>query len=104
LIAARSNEAHPPAKSTNGFRTFGGTAVETSIGGDDRILTSEEVEEETKLSKTSQWRGRKAGWFPPLLELSPGRRGNTLGQIRRWKAERLAAADHPGRHKGHMRP
>ncbi|MRG55696.1 hypothetical protein GF108_08885 [Phyllobacterium sp. SYP-B3895] len=60
---------------------------------DDRILTPAEITALTSLSETSQWRGRKEGWFPPYLDLSPGRRGNTLGQIRRLMRERQAEAE-----------
>jgi predicted DNA-binding transcriptional regulator AlpA len=65
-----------------------------TFGGDDgRILTEKELDAETGLSATTRWRGRRDGWFPAFLELSPGRRGNTVGQIRAWKAGLAARAN-----------
>jgi predicted DNA-binding transcriptional regulator AlpA len=62
---------------------------------DDRILSKEEVKYLTGLSETSQWRERKAGRFPKLLDLSGNRKGNTLGQIRGWIRARREAAEAP---------
>ncbi|MEB3047042.1 helix-turn-helix transcriptional regulator [Rhizobium mulingense] len=59
---------------------------------DDRILTDDELDVLTGISKTTRWRERKAGRFPRLLELSPGRKGNSLGQLREWHGQRRAAA------------
>jgi predicted DNA-binding transcriptional regulator AlpA len=67
--------------------------MDSTIADDGRILTEEELDALTGVSATTRWRERRAGRFPPLLELSPGRRGNTVGQIRKWKAERHAAAE-----------
>lgn len=62
---------------------------------EDRILSKEEVKYLTGLSETSQWRERKAGRFPRMLDLSGNRKGNTLGQIRDWLRARREAAEAP---------
>lgn len=61
------------------------------LDDDDRILSDDELDVLTGISKTTRWRERKAGRFPPLIELSPGRKGNTLGQLREWHGQRKAA-------------
>jgi len=60
---------------------------------DDRYLSDDEVTKLTQISSTTRWRMRQQGTFPALVELSPGKRMNTLGQIRKWKAARLAEAE-----------
>lgn len=60
---------------------------------DERFLTEAEVREMTSLGPTTRWKLRRDGRFPPLIELSPGKKMNTLGQIRRWQAERVAEAE-----------
>jgi predicted DNA-binding transcriptional regulator AlpA len=67
--------------------------MDTTIAGDDRILSEAELDHLTGISGTTRWRLRKEGRFPALIELSPGRKAHTAGQIRRWKEERLAAAE-----------
>lgn len=66
--------------------------VKSLLVDDDRILTDDELDVLTGISKTTRWRERKAGRFPRLLELSPGRKGNSLGQLREWLRQRRAAA------------
>ncbi|MER9967552.1 hypothetical protein [Mesorhizobium sp. M0060] len=63
------------------------------IDDDDRILSEDELDVLTGISSTTRWRERKAGRFPLLMELSPGRKGNTLRQVREWRKERQAAAE-----------
>ncbi|MGR9156047.1 helix-turn-helix transcriptional regulator [Rhizobium leguminosarum] len=68
------------------------SGVKSLLDDDDRILTDDELDVLTGISKTTRWRERKAGRFPRLLELSPGRKGNSLGQLREWLGQRRAAA------------
>ncbi|MCZ8548691.1 hypothetical protein OOJ09_31440 [Mesorhizobium qingshengii] len=67
--------------------------MDLTIADDDRILSEEELNQMTRTSSTTRWRERKAGRWPPLLELSPGVRGNSLGQIRRMFAQKQAEAE-----------
>lgn len=57
---------------------------------DDRLLSAAETKILTGLSKTTQWRERKAGRFPPLL---PPTNKNSLGQIREYNRQRRARAE-----------
>ncbi|CAN7550972.1 helix-turn-helix transcriptional regulator [Pararhizobium sp. LjRoot238] len=57
---------------------------------DDRFLTERELDLLTGVSNTTRWRERKAGRFPQMIALSPGRKGNTLGQVREWRKQRQA--------------
>ncbi|RWO25256.1 MAG: hypothetical protein EOS10_31030 [Mesorhizobium sp.] len=59
------------------------------IDDDDRILTEDELDVLTGISSTTRWRERKAGRFPLLMELSPGRKGNTLRQVRRARVSAI---------------
>jgi predicted DNA-binding transcriptional regulator AlpA len=79
------------------------------FGNDERILSESELLALTGLSKTTRWRERKLGRFPPLIELSPGRKANTLGQIREWQRRRQTSAEFRmetsrGDHRGPGRP
>lgn len=65
--------------------------LKSLLEDDGRILSDDELDVLTGISKTTRWRERKAGRFPPLIELSPGRKGNSLGQIREWRRRRQAA-------------
>lgn len=60
---------------------------------EDRILTDAELDILTNTSKTTRWRYRKAGKWPPLLEFGPNLKGNTLGQIRQMIAHKKAEAE-----------
>lgn len=62
------------------------------LDDDDRVLDDDELDVLTGISKTTRWRERKAGRFPPFIVLSPGRKGNTLGQIREWRRRGQAGA------------
>ncbi|WP_210201883.1 helix-turn-helix transcriptional regulator [Rhizobium phaseoli] len=68
------------------------SGVKSLLDDNDRILTDDELDVLTGISKTTRWRERKAGRFPRLIELSPGRKGNSLGQLREWLGQRRAAA------------
>ncbi|KQV11322.1 hypothetical protein ASC97_15480 [Rhizobium sp. Root1203] len=60
---------------------------------DDRILSDAELDRLTNTSKTTRWRMRKKGDWPPFIEFSPQLKGNTLGQIRRLIAAKLGEAE-----------
>ena len=54
----------------------------------DRIISEPECEQITGLSRTTRWRGMKAGWFPSCVELSPGRKGWWISELLVWKESR----------------
>jgi predicted DNA-binding transcriptional regulator AlpA len=49
---------------------------------DDRLLSEDEVRIITGISRTTLWRRRREGKWPPLVKIG-GKSGNTLGQIRK---------------------
>jgi prophage regulatory protein len=61
----------------------------------DRILREREVEHATGLSRTTRWRGVRAGTFPAPVELTPGTVGWRETDIARWQAERRPKAELP---------
>lgn len=67
--------------------------METTVPDDDRILSEAELDAITGMSSTTRWRERKRGRFPVLLDLSPGRKANSMGQIRQWLRERRDEAE-----------
>lgn len=64
-----------------------------TAAGEQRVLRFPEVRQRTGLSKTTIWRGVRDGWFPKLLELSPGCVGWLEHEINDWIANRVAARD-----------
>lgn len=58
-----------------------------------RTVSPDDVTRSHKLSKTTQWRERKAGRMPPLVEISPGKKVYLLSQIEEWERRRLAEAE-----------
>ncbi len=56
----------------------------------DRIIADWEVCRRTSLSRTTLWRLRKRGEFPPKVPLSPGRGGSSEWAVQRWIRDRLA--------------
>jgi predicted DNA-binding transcriptional regulator AlpA len=58
-----------------------------------RTVTTQQVEDQYAISKTTQWRMRRAGLMPPLLELSPGRKAYTEAQLDTWLAEKQRLAE-----------
>jgi len=65
-----------------------------SAADDDmKILIDEEIDALTNTSSTTRWRLRRKGKWPPLIEVSPGVKRHTLGQIRKLLAVRLAEAE-----------
>lgn len=49
---------------------------------DDRFLSEEEVRIITGMSRTTIWRRRREGKWPPTISIG-GKKGHTLGQIRK---------------------
>jgi prophage regulatory protein len=68
----------------------------------DRILREPEVKRVTGLSRTTRWRGVKAGTFPPPVEPTPGTRGWFESVIARWQAELRAKAELSERNTEHQ--
>lgn len=58
-----------------------------------RTLTPKQVEQRNGVSKTTQWRERRAGRMPPLVEISPGKKVYFLSQIEEWEKRLLAEAE-----------
>ncbi len=50
----------------------------------ERFLTDKECRELTSLSRTTLWRARKAGNFPPMYRLSDGRSGYKFSEVLEW--------------------
>ena len=61
----------------------------------DRILREPEVQRTTGLSRTTRWRGVKAGTFPKPVKLTASTIGWYQTDVAHWLAERRAAADLP---------
>ena len=59
---------------------------------EDRFIGDAEEGQISGLSRSTRWRLRKAGKFPPLYQTSPGRKSSLLSMVRHWQAERIAAA------------
>ena len=59
----------------------------------DRILREPEVKRATGLSRTTRWRGIKAGTFPAPVEPTPGTKGWFESVIARWQDELRAKAE-----------
>ena len=51
------------------------------LSDDSRLLTEAELDSLTLTSRTTRWRRRREGKWPPRISLG-GRSGNTLGQVR----------------------
>ena len=58
----------------------------------DRILREAEVQRATGLSRTTRWRGVKAGTFPKPIKLTRNTIGWCQTDVACWVAERRAAA------------
>ena len=58
----------------------------------DRILREPEVQRATGLSRTTRWRGIKAGTFPKPVKLTASTIGWYETDVAHWLAERRAAA------------
>jgi prophage regulatory protein len=58
----------------------------------DRILREPEVQRATGLSRTTRWRGVKAGTFPAPVELTSRTKGWYESAIARWQADRRPKA------------
>jgi prophage regulatory protein len=61
----------------------------------DRILREPEVQRTTGLSRTTRWRGVKAGTFPKPVKLTASTIGWYQTDVAHWLAERRAAAGLP---------
>ena len=61
----------------------------------DRILRETEVQRATGLSRTTRWRGVKAGTFPKPVKLTPNTIGWCQTDLAHWLAERRGAAGLP---------
>jgi prophage regulatory protein len=61
----------------------------------DRILREPEVQRTTGLSRTTRWRGVKAGTFPKPVKLTACTIGWYQTDLAHWLAERRAAAGLP---------
>lgn len=58
----------------------------------DRWLGPSDVARAVGLSRSTIYRLRKAGTFPPGVELAPGRVRWRASDVARWQAEQVAAA------------
>lgn len=58
----------------------------------DRILRENEVKCATGLSRTTRWRGVRAGTFPKPVKITSSTIGWCQTDVARWLAERRAAA------------
>ncbi|TAL01836.1 MAG: AlpA family phage regulatory protein [Rhodospirillaceae bacterium] len=56
----------------------------------DEILGEAEVAKITSLSRSTRWRGERAGWFPRRRQISPNRVGWLKSEIAAWLEERAA--------------
>lgn len=70
--------------------------LESTSGNDatathERLVKQREVTHRTTLSRTSIWRGVKAGWFPPPVQLTPTRIAWKESDILAWIASRAGA-------------
>jgi prophage regulatory protein len=61
----------------------------------DEILRQREVQQASRLSRTTIWRGVKAGTFPKPVQLTRTTIGWFRADVIRWQAERRAAAGLP---------
>ena len=59
----------------------------------EQILSDNQVEERTSLSRTTRWRKEQEGTFPKRVVISRNRVGWVASEIDQWIAERLAARD-----------
>lgn len=60
---------------------------------EDRVLSSAEVTQKTRLSRTTIWRLVRAGGFPPPIQLSANCIGWSQRVVNAWIADGVAAAN-----------
>ncbi|MDW9921903.1 hypothetical protein GOB36_15325 [Sinorhizobium meliloti] len=65
---------------------------DTLLTDDSRLLTDAELDLLTGTSRTTRWRLRRQGKWPPRVEIG-GISGNTLGQIRELMRKGLEEAE-----------
>jgi prophage regulatory protein len=62
---------------------------------DDEFLNDPEVGRITNLSRSTRWRGERAGWFPKRRQISPNRVAWLKSEIIAWLAARASRGDRP---------
>ena len=60
------------------------------MSGDDGFLNENDVQNITKLSRTTRWRMERRGEFPKRRQLSPNRVGWLRSEVVTWVEERNA--------------